>query len=252
MFNAVVLAGSSKPELLAEMQGVSNKAFILLKDKPLLSYVLRALQDVPTLDKITVVGPTADLKLLRGSECLTFEIIGQQESLLANLAAAFKTMDPEKLCLVVTADIPLLTADTVEKFLSLCDPDEADFYYPILSRETCIEKYPENIRTYVRLKEGQVTGGNAVLIKPGWYLQNQDRLELFISYRKKPLQLFRIFPLVLIMKYLLRILSVRDLENYLSHLLGFNAKAVLCDCIELGIDVDKISDLELVRKIMQD
>ncbi|MDY6826269.1 MAG: nucleotidyltransferase family protein [Bacillota bacterium] len=252
MFNAVVLAGSSEPELLAEMQGVPNKAFILLKEKPLLSYVLRALHGAPVLNNITVVGPPGDLELLRGGEGLAFEIIDQQESLLANLAVAFETMDPEKLCLVVTADIPLLTADIVEKFISFCAPYEADFYYPILSRETCVEKYPENIRTYVRLKEGQVTGGNAVLIKPGWYLQNQERLEMFISYRKKPLQLFRIFPLTMIMKYLLRSLSVHDLEKYLSDLLGFEAKAVLCDCIELGIDVDKISDLELVRKIMHD
>jgi len=102
----------------------------------------------------------------------------------------------------------------------------------------------------VRLKEGLVTGGNIALLNPEWFLANRSRLEMFISYRKKPLKLLRIFPPLFILKYLFKTLSVTDLELFLSGLLNFKARAVFSQSVEIGIDVDKLSDLELVRNTL--
>jgi len=41
------------------------------------------------------------------------------------------------------------------------------------------------------------------------------------------------------------------LEHFLSRLLRFRAKAVACDCVEIGVDVDKISDLELIKNVLK-
>ncbi len=250
MFDAVVMAGGGKPEPLTELEGVSNKAFIMLHGRPLLAYILQALREAPSVDRVVVVGPKSELEMLR-QEGYDFEIVPEKESMLDNVAACFESADQNRLCLVVSGDIPLLDAGVIEEFLKLCAPYNHDFYYPILNRETCQLRFPETERTYVRLKEGHITGGNIGLINTGWFLSNRDRLEMFISYRKKPLKLLRILPLSLIIKYLLKRLSVTDLERSISRLLCFKARAVPCDCVEIGIDVDKISDLELVRKTLQ-
>ncbi len=249
MFDAVVLAGGGKPEPLTEQEGVSNKAFILLHGRPLLGYILQALKEAPSIGRLAVVGPEKELAALR-HEGYNFEIVPEEGGMLENLAAGFEAADRDRPCLVVTGDIPLISAEVVESFLALCAPYDYDLYYPVLSRENCLQRFPETERTYVRLREGHITGGNMGLLKPGWFLDNRARLELFISYRKKPLKLLRILPISVLFKYLIKILSVSDLENHLSRLLNLQARAVFCDCVEIAVDVDKLSDLALVKKVL--
>ena len=247
MIDAVVLAGGGKLEPLTEQEGVSNKAFIKLHNKPIIAYILDALHQASSIDRIMVVGPQKELEEMKQDRSF-FEVVTERGSMLENLAAGFELTDTEKPCLVVTGDIPLINAAAIEQFLGRCTPHEHDLYYPVLTREACLKRFPETERTYVRLKEGHVTGGNIGLVRPGWFLDNKARLEMFISYRKKPLKLLRILPLSLGIKYLLKTLSVKDLEYHLSRLLSLKAKAVFCDCVEIAVDVDKISDLEMVKK----
>ncbi len=247
MIDAVVLAGGGKPEPLTEQEGVSNKAFIKINNKPILSYIIDALQQSSSIGRIIVVGPQKELEDLNQDGNI-FEIVAERGSMLDNLAAGFELTITEKPCLVVTGDIPLINDEVIDQFLGLCAPLEHDLYYPVLTREACLEHFPETERTYVRLKEGYVTGGNIGLVRPDWFLDNKDRLEMFISYRKKPLKLLRILPISLAFKYLLKTLSIKDLEYHLSQLLFLKAKAVICDCVEIAVDVDKISDLEMVKK----
>jgi len=52
------------------------------------------------------------------------------------------------------------------------------------------------------------------------------------------------------LKYLFRRLTIADLEHKLSQLLQLKAKAVLCDLVAIGTDVDKLSDLKAVKKVL--
>jgi len=250
MFDALVLAGSGKVnDPLTEYAGVHNKAFIPIKGRPLITYILDTLASTPAVSTIIVVGPAKELETLR-QEGYNFLIANEGDTLLNNVSNAIKHAEPSRLCLVVTGDIPLLSRAALEEFLNLCAPYDGDLYYPVLSEETCQKSYPDTKRTYVVLKEGPVTGGNIGLVNPAWFIKKKDSLELFISYRKKPLKLLRILPLSLVLKYYLKKLSLTDLEKSLSNLLEMKAHAVLCQCAEIGLDVDKISDLEQVRKLL--
>lgn len=250
MFDALVLAGSGKAnDPLTEYAGVRNKAFIPIKGRPLITFILDALAATPEIDQVIVAGPAADLETLR-QEGYNFLIVNEEDTILKNVAGAIKHAKPNRLCLVITGDIPLLSKAALEEFLNLCAPYDGDLYYPVLSEETCQKSYPDTKRTYVALKEGPVTGGNIGLINPAWFMRKKDSLELFISYRKKPLKLLRILPLSLVLKYFLKQLSLADLEKHLSRLLEMKAHAIPLQCAEIGLDVDKISDLEQVRKLL--
>ncbi len=250
MFDALVLAGSGKAnDPLTEYAGVLNKTFIPIKGRPLITYILDTLAATPAVSKVIVVGPAAELETLQ-QEGYNFLIVNESDSILNNIANAIEHVEPNRLCLVITGDIPLLSRAALEEFLNLCAPYDGDLYYPVLSEETCQKSYPETKRTYVVLKEGPVTGGNIGLINPAWFMKKKDSLELFISYRKKPLKLLRILPLLLVLKYFLKKLSLADLEKHLSRLLEMKAHAIPCQCAEIGLDVDKISDLEQVKKLL--
>ena len=250
MFDALVLAGSGKAnDPLSEYAGVQNKAFIPIKGRPLITYILDTLAATPAVSTVIVVGPAEELETLR-QEGYNFLIANEGGSILNNVANAIEHAEPNRLCLLITGDIPLLSRAALEEFLNLCAPYDGDLYYPVLSEETCLKSYPDTKRTYVALKEGPVTGGNIGLINPAWFTKKKDSLELFISYRKKPLKLLRILPLSLALKYFLKKLSLADLEKQLSRLLEMKAHAIPCQCAEIGLDVDKISDLEQVKKLL--
>ena len=247
MFDAVVLAGGALKEPLSECGDEKNKAFIEVEGKSLLAYILEALEQSSAVERIIVVGPPEELENYKQSG-FNITVVPETASMLENLEAAFREGSEDKLYLVATADIPLVRAEDIDTLVKMCEPHDQDLYYPVVEREKCLEKYPEVERTYVRLKDGYMTGGNICLMRSGWFLKNLQSLELFVSYRKKPLKLLRILPPSLILKYFCKRLSVKDLERYLAKLFNLNARALLCSVAEIAVDVDKKSDLALVKK----
>ncbi len=250
MFDAIILAGGGKNEPLTDEEQVFNKAFIEIQGRPMIAYIITALAGTPDIGRTFVIGPDKELGSLL-KEGYDFTPLSEKSSMLENAAAALAEANRNEPCLVLTGDIPLITRESIEDFLKLCAPFEADFYYPILSRENCLKRFPQMKRTYVRLRDGYFTGGNIALIRPDWFIRSFPQLELFVTYRKKPLKLLRILPTGLILKFILNTLSVTDLERYLSQMMQAQARAVPCDFVEIGTDVDKISDLEIVRKALK-
>lgn len=250
MFDAVILAGGGKSEPLTDQEGVSNKSFIEIHGRPMLGYIISALTGSPSIGKIYVVGPGPELAGLL-EKGYSFTPLSEKGSLLENAATGLKEANQEQPCLVLTGDIPLINREVIEGFLELCRPFAGDFYYPILSRESCRERFPLMKRTYVRLREGYFTGGNVALVHPDWFARSYHRLDLFVTYRKKPLKLFRILPKTFFLKFILNNLTVSDLERFLSEMMQGEARAVPCDFVEIGTDVDKISDLEIVRQVLK-
>ena len=75
--------------------------------------------------------------------------------------------------------------------------------------------------------------------------------EELIRLRKKPLSLAAHLGWKLLFFYLLRRLSIEDVEKELSRLLGgVKGVGVISPYPEIGIDVDKPSDLAFVEKVL--
>jgi len=247
LFNAVILAGSSAKGDLEEQEQVDNKAFIYINSLTMIETILVALEKVEYIDNIAVVGPPDGMNEIKDKGYF-FEIVEQQETYLDNIAAGLEQLDLDKPCVVVSADIPLITQEAIEDFLGRCAPYDQDFYYPIISKEDCEKKFPEVKRTYVRLREGTFTGGNIMMIKPSWILNKIEDIQMYLSYRKRPWKIIRTFPYLLIVKFLIRRLTIKDLEQYVSQLMNINAQAVSSSYVEIAVDVDKVEDLALVKK----
>ena len=149
--------------------------------------------------------------------------------------------------LVATADIPLLTAEAVNDFLAQCSGADADFYYPIISKEMNERRFPATRRTYVRLREGTFTGGNIFLVNPDIVTRSLAVANRIIENRKRPLTLCGILGWGFVLNFLTGRLRLREVEQRVSELLKLRGAVVHSPYPELGIDVDKPSDLELVR-----
>lgn len=224
---------------------VSSKALIDINGRPMLEYTLDALKGSKKIEKIVLLLPSSvpDVGWLDKVDL----ILHADGNLPENFYAGLGRVDSNKKVLVVSADIPLLTSEVVDDFLSRCEEREASVYYPIIAKATIEERYPDVERTYMTLAEGKFTGGNLFLVDPCVAVKNKEWLDKASKARKSPLQLIQILGLPFIFKFIFHLLTVRDLEQRISDLIGARGVAVNTPYVEVSIDVDKASDLELVR-----
>ncbi len=248
LIDVVVLAGTGKETSLTLGEKVKNKAFINISGRPMLSYTLDALCAVGAVGRIAVVGPEAQLSPFIDSHGII--AVAEGDKIADNIHRGFEALQPEQHFLIVSADIPLLTPGAIEDFLERCGSFSYDFYYPIISKENSEKSYPGVKRTYARLREGTFTGGNLFLVNSAKLEESLPRFNRIFEMRKSPLKLVSVLGFSFMVKLLSRRLLIKEVEMRIPALLGISAKAIVSSFPEIGTDVDKPSDLDLVKKLL--
>lgn len=242
--DVIILAGGDNHGSLAACTDTPYEAMIMIQGKPMVEYVVDAVGKSKVAGRVVVVGPEHLLgPVLAGK---VFRVAQSGHSIMDNLMIGLEILQPSGKVLIVTSDIPLITTEAIDDFADRCSMTAADVYYPVCSKEGNEVKYPGVKRTYVRLKEGTFTGGNLVVIDPSILVKHHLMIRRAVEMRKKPGQLARLLGLKLLAKFLLRTLSIHEVEARVAKMLGFKGAAIICPYPEVGIDVDKPSDLELV------
>ncbi|HHW73086.1 MAG TPA: NTP transferase domain-containing protein [Firmicutes bacterium] len=244
--DAIVLAGAPNKGPLQEVDAAKWEAAIPIHDKMMVSYVVEALQDSEYIAKTVVVGPTE----IKGALPPGVTFVQSGNSLTENIFLAMDHLEKQNNVLMVTCDIPLVHAEAIDDFLERCAELPGDVYYPLISKEANQQAYPGSQRTYFTLKEGCFTGGNVLLASPQAILNSRWVMDDVISQRKKPWMLVRMLGFMFIIKFLTKRLSMGELEKRASSILGYKGVFIITPYPELGTDVDKPSDLELVRKVL--
>lgn len=247
--DVIVLAGATKPSDLTQSEGVHNKAFIQIHGQAMLSYVVSALQQVAQIEKIVLVGPALEIQtLFKPSDTLI--VVAEGKTIVENLQRGLAALSSTKPCLIVTADSAFLTCLAVENFLAACQPYTAAIYYPIISRSDIEHRFPDVKRTYVKIIDGEFTGGNALLVDPVRLEQVMPQINRFFTLRKKPWRLAAVFGIDLVLKFFTKRLTIAQLEKRFATIFSVPGQAVILSDAELGTDVDKPEDLELARKYL--
>lgn len=243
--NAIVLAGEKKSN---KENTLENKALIKIKNKYMLEYVLDALHNVKTIEKIAVVGAKEKLQEVLGHKI--DYIIEGTDSIVDNVIKALELFPGEKEMLVLTCDIPMITVEAIEHFMLESKESGADICYSIVNKKLNDERYPEVKRTYVKLKEGQFTGGNAFYLNPEIKDKVKDFFEKVLENRKSPTKMAGILGFGFLLRLALGILTIKAIKKKVNKLLDINAAVVISPFPEIGNDVDKISDIEFVEKYL--
>lgn len=244
--DAVVLAGADNHGSLAACTDTPYEAMIDIQGRPMVEYVVDALRNSPHVDRIVVVGPehvlgpVLDGKVYRVAQC--------GHAIVENLIIGIELLQPVGKILVVTGDIPLLTTAAIDDFIDRCSGREAAVYYPICRKEANEAKYPGMHRTYANLKEGVFTGGNIFVLDPAVVIRWRRKIEEAVAVRKSVVGMAKLLGLRLMLKFLLGRLSLREAEERVAKVLGCPVAAVETTYAEIGVDVDKPSDLELVTR----
>ncbi|MFA6450236.1 MAG: nucleotidyltransferase family protein [bacterium] len=245
----LILAGGTLPEDLKKYSsGHDNRALLKIGDKYMIEYVIDALNGVPEIGGIHVIGLKEPIEAALGGRVA--EVIEARDSMLDNLSLGVEQFEGAERLLIVTCDIPIIKSEMIARFLDSCQKTEADLYYPIVEKKLNDQKYPTTKRTYAKLKEGVFTGGNIVLLNPAMFRKNWSYIERALAARKSPIKLLGIIGIGFIIKFILKQLSIPLLEKKIEGILGIRVKAVEVQDPEIGIDVDKESDFLLVKEIL--
>ena len=251
-WDVVVLGGGDPGDPFAAAHGVAVKPLVPVAGLPMALHVLRALRDCPEIGRIAYVGPVPP-----GGENLVDLRVTDHGSLIGNLEVGVASLQPTATrpeqagthrVMVITADIPMLTSPMLSDVLRVA-PD-AGLVYPVVRKEDCEATYPGVKRTYARLQDGTFTGGNLFLLDASLVGQFLPRLREVLAARKQPLKLAALIGPMTLVRLLTGRLSITQLQERVSSILGVRAEALITPHAAVGTDIDKEADLELAEQVL--
>ncbi len=244
--NVILLAGAANNGPLKDVSPVPNEALVEIGGKPMVQYVIDGLRQSKEVRRIVIVAPPGEIEPHVTGENLEF--VPSAGSIVDNVVAAARILPKDEQLLIATCDIPLINGEIVDGLIALCRQREADIYYPIVEKSLGERKYPVVKRTYVTLREGTFTGGNLFLVNPEIVERTADKVRKFLEYRKNPLKMVTLLGVPFLLRYLLfKNLTLQELEQKVSQMWNVRGAVIICPWPEVGIDVDKPSDLQLAR-----
>jgi molybdopterin-guanine dinucleotide biosynthesis protein A len=248
-FPIIILAGGKTPEkILAAGETETDRAFLKIGDRPMLQWVLDAIRSSKAIETMLCIGNVERLAREMGLD--PANLISDKGSMFENYIAGLERFRDRPLVLSTTCDVPLLTGPILDDLVAQMKTIDAEVYYPIVNIKYFDEKFPGGKRTTQKLKEGTFTGGNVFAVNPEAVIRNRARVETVLRDRKSPAKLVRIFGVPFILRFALQQLDLAGLEAKATQILGARMRGVVTPHPEIGFDVDKPSDLNLVRKIM--
>lgn len=255
--DAVILGGGTIKQTAGEATAVgteiASKGLLKVGGREMIEYVIDALKDVGCIHRTIVVAPeSASHESWSTQVDAVIPTIG---SAVDNGVAAIKHLKDNppglsKHMLFITCDIPLITGEAINDFIDRCLATDDDVYYPVIRREVIEAKYPETKRTYVKLKGITITGGNFALMDPEVILANLSLLQNAYTARKSPARIFNLLGIKTVLKFATHTLTLADIEKRVTKIVNARVRAIVTPYPEVGIDVDKSEDLELISSLL--
>jgi len=243
--DAVVLAGGDGAVLDPDIR---FKGLLPVAGKPMVEWVVDALRASGTIAGIAVVVPTAED--LGPWVDKVDKLVVSNGPFFENIEAGTSAFREKRPVLITTGDLPALDPRDVEEFLGKSLAAKADFAYPLIPKEVLLEQFPGSKRTYIRLVQGEFTGGNMMMANPSLVERNREIGQRLFDTRKSPVRMARAIGARFVLKLLLGRLDVPDVEAKMGELLGGKGVAIYMDGASIGADVDKPVDVIVAEKVM--
>ncbi|MDD2372238.1 MAG: nucleotidyltransferase family protein [Syntrophomonadaceae bacterium] len=252
-YDAIILAGGESSGELKKIAPYDNEALIMIGNYPMIYYVYQALRQSPAIRNIVISGPTEALRNIFIGQDRLFFVSGGQNAIesFAHGVELLREKGISEQILIMPSDIPFITIDAINDFINQAEQYDAEFYYPVTRKEVNEARFPGVSRTYVKLRDGIFTGGNLFILRSELFDQVLEIALKLVERRKNPLAMAKLFGFGLVWKYIIRRLNINAVEKRFYQTLGIKGKAIISPYAEVGVDVDKPSDLELAQKHLE-
>jgi GTP:adenosylcobinamide-phosphate guanylyltransferase len=248
--DAIVIAGGvpGPDEPLYPFTQGAPKALLDVAGKPMAQWVLDALDGAETIDRILVIGLDEDSGL-HSQKVVAF--MESEGSILLNIRCGVKKaleINPSAgHVTVASADIPGIRSEHVDWVVRTAMQTDEDVYYNVITRQVMEARYPGSKRSYTRLKDVEVCGGDLNVVRTMTVTGNDELWERIIASRKNVFKQAALLGYDTLLLLLLRRITLEGAIQRVTRRVNLTGRALLCPYAEIGMDVDKPHQLELMR-----
>lgn len=255
---ALVLAGRrSGEDPLAEAAGAPHRALLDIHGTPMLERVLDTLVATPCIGDIVVSIDTPQLldhfpgiAELRRSQGTRLAVVEATDSPSASVLAILDDTGPDQPVLVTTADHALLDVAMVESFLAEAESRGGDAAVGLVASAVLKARFPESRRTYLRFADESYSGANLFCFQTPSARRVVEFWTRAEGFRKRPWRLVATFGARALFLFLTRRLTLEAAFDEVSDALETRVRPIVLPRAEAAVDVDKLEDLELVRRVL--
>jgi len=247
--NVIVTAGGEiqPKQPLYEVSHGGLKAMIDVVGKPMVQWVLDALGKSANVERVVVVGLPPEAAL----DCAhPLILLPDEGDMLSNVRAGAREvmrLDPQAThAILASGDIPALRGEIVDWLICQSQDQDQDIYYTVIERATMEQQFPGARKTYVRLKDVELCGGDLHCFRLEATVEEGPLWKRLIATRKSPFRQASLLGYDALFFLMLRQLSLQDAEATVCKRLNVRGRAVLSPYAEIGMDVDKPAQLEIV------
>jgi GTP:adenosylcobinamide-phosphate guanylyltransferase len=252
--DAIVTAGGvpQPGEPLHEYTRGQSKALLEIAGKPMIQWVLDALDASTQVERVVVIG--LDTQSGVSSKKLK-AFLPSQGGMVDNIRAGiFKILEldaQDRIVLVVSSDIPGITPEMVDWAITEAMKTDKDVYYNVIARDVMERTFPASRRSYTPLKDMQVCGGDMNLVRTGLVTANDEIWTKLIESRKNVFKQAALIGYDTLLLLLMRRLTLEHAVKRVTKRLKITGQALVCPYAEVGMDVDKPNQLEILRGYLQ-
>jgi GTP:adenosylcobinamide-phosphate guanylyltransferase len=245
--------GATDP--LASARGLLFKAHVAVSGEAMLSRVVKILLACPEVARIVILAqePDAltaydDCRWLASHEKIYLETsTGSISASVHSLLTSGRVTYP---AVLTTSDHVLLTPDMFRHFIAQASAAQTDVAIAMVERQTLLKAYAGNQRTWLKFTDGWWSGANLFGFFSPRVLPALELWQTIEQDQKKGWKIVAAFGPWLLLRVLLKSISLRNGLAKAGARLGLAASLVDMPMAEACIDVDKESDLVLAEKIL--
>lgn len=249
--DAILLAGGTcrTDDPLYPLTVDGHKSLIPLGGKPVAQWTLDAMNAADCVERVVIVGlPEGAAVDCPKCAARLADHGGVLENMVAGAKALMQWRSPQENCISVSADIPAIRPEIIAWLAERMGESEEDLYYTVVQRQVMEARYPGSRRTYLRLKGAEVCGGDLNGFRLGLALDDQPMAARLVATRKNPLKQAALIGLDTLALVLLGRLDLEGAVRRVAQRMGMRGRAILSPYAELGMDIDKIGQYELMRQ----
>ncbi len=249
--DAIIIAGGI-PQPVDPLYAYSKgdaKALIELAGKPMIQWVLDALNGASQVDNIILIGlsPKTSIQVSK-----PVHYISNQGRMLANIIAginkARELNAQTQYVLIASSDIPAIKAHMVDWLITTALQTRGDLYYGVCPRAVMEKRFPSSKRTYTKFRDIELCGGDMHIAHVRLAGEEYHSIwETLIERRKNPLSQAAAMGLGTAISLFTGRLTLADAVDRVCNRIGIKGRPIIWEYAEPAMDVDKPHQLELLR-----
>ena len=248
--DAIVTAGGipQPGEPLYEYTQGKSKALLDVAGKPMIQWVLDALDQATTVERVIIMG-LPENSGVTGAKIVCY--MPNYEDMVENIKEGTKEVmriNPEaRHVLIVSSDIPGITGEMMDWVVTTALETDDDAYYNVIPREVMEKRFPASKRSYIHLKGMEICGGDTNVVATRMVTQNDEIWKKLVGARKNALKQAALLGFDTLILLFFRLVDLDGGIKKVSKRLHIKGRAIVCPYAEVGMDIDKPHQLEIMR-----